>query len=127
MAENLRERGLSVTLVEAAPHILAPSDDDMTVMLEKELVQNDINLILSDGVNSFQEINSQVEVNLKSDIKLNTDLVILAIGVTPDTSFLKGSGLEFGSRAHSLVNEKMETNRDGVYAVGDAVLHFFRP
>jgi len=121
MAENLREIGLSVALVEAAPHILAPFDDDMVVMLEKELVQNGINLILSDGVNSFQEIGSQVEVTLKSDIKLNADLVILAIGVTPDTSFLKDSGLEFGPRGHILANEKMETNRAGVYAVGDAV------
>jgi NADPH-dependent 2,4-dienoyl-CoA reductase/sulfur reductase-like enzyme len=121
MAENLRERGLDVALVEAAPHILTPFDDDMVVMLEKELVQNGINLILSDGVNSFKEIGSQVEVTLKSDLKLNADLIILAIGVTPDTSFLKNCGLEFGLRGHILVNEKMETNQAGVYAVGDAV------
>lgn len=121
MAENLRERGLSVTLVEAAPHILAPFDADMVVMLEKELVERGIKLSLSDGVKAFQEVGNQVEVTLVSDTKLKADFVILAIGVAPDTSFLKDSGVEFGPKGHILVNEKMETNLAGVYAVGDAV------
>ncbi len=121
MAENLRKRGLNVTLVEAAPHILAPFDDDMVVMLEKELLKQGINLILSDGVKSFQEIGNQVEVTLNSNLKLDADLIILAIGVAPDTAFIKDSGLELGPRGHILVNEKMETNQTCVYAVGDAV------
>ncbi|MBL4938362.1 CoA-disulfide reductase [Clostridium sp. YIM B02515] len=121
MAENLRERGLSVTLVEAAPHVLAPFDSDMVVMAEKELVENGVNLILNDGVKAFNEINNQIEVTLNSDTKLNADIIILAIGVAPDTSFLKDSGLDFGPRGHIVVNEKMETNIDGIYAVGDAV------
>jgi NADPH-dependent 2,4-dienoyl-CoA reductase/sulfur reductase-like enzyme/peroxiredoxin family protein/TusA-related sulfurtransferase/rhodanese-related sulfurtransferase len=121
MAENLRERGLNVTLVEAAPHILAPFDSDMVVVPEKELVENGVRLILGDGVKMFQEIGSQVEVTLTSDTKLSADLVLLAIGVAPDTAFLKESGIEFGPRGHIIVNEKMETNQEGIYAVGDAV------
>lgn len=121
MAENLRERGLNVTLVEAAPHILAPFDTDMVVLAEKKLVEHGIRLILNDGVKSFQDLDNQVEVTLASNTKLQGELVILAIGVTPDTGFLKESGLELGPRGHLVVNEHMETNLPHVYAVGDAV------
>ncbi len=121
MAENLRERGLSVTLVEAAPHILAPFDSDVVAIPEKELIENGVNLFLEDGVKAFSELGEGVEVTLQSDTKLIADLVILAIGVTPDTGFLKESGLKFGPRGHILVNERMQTNLEGIYAVGDAV------
>jgi len=121
IAENLIERGLHVTLCEAAPHILAPFDSDMVVMAEKELAENDIELILNDGVKSFNEIGNQVEVVLSSETKLKADIVVLAIGVTPDTVFLKDTGLEFGPRGHIIVNDNMKTNVDGVYAVGDAI------
>ena len=121
MAENLRERGLNVSLVEAAPHILAPFDTDMVVNLEKEMIENGVQLILNDGVKGFEEQENQISVSLNSNRELITDLVILAIGVTPETTFLKDSGIEFGPRGHIIVNEKMETNKEGVYAVGDAV------
>ena len=121
IAENLKERGLKVTLVEAAPHILAPFDADMVVMVEKELVDNDINLILNDGVKSFKDNEDSVEVTLSSNAKLTADLVILAIGVTPDTGFLKDSGIKLGIKGHILVNEQMETNIKDIYAVGDAI------
>ncbi len=121
MAENLRERGLSVTLVEAAPHILAPFDSDVVVIPEKELVENGVQLILNDGVKAFEELGNQISVTLNSDTRLCADLVILAIGVAPDTAFLKESGLEFGPRGHIVVNDKMQTNKEGIYAVGDAI------
>jgi NADPH-dependent 2,4-dienoyl-CoA reductase/sulfur reductase-like enzyme/peroxiredoxin family protein/rhodanese-related sulfurtransferase/TusA-related sulfurtransferase len=121
MAENLRERGLHVTLVEAAPHILAPFDSDLAVLPEKELVENGVRLILKDGVKAFQEVGNQLEVVLSSDTKLTADIVILAIGVTPDTAFLRTSGLELGPRGHILVNDRMQTNLEGIYAVGDAI------
>lgn len=121
MAENLRDRGLKVTLAEAAPHILAPFDSDMVVIPEKELVENGVQLFLGDGVKAFSEIGSQVEVTLSSGKTLSADLVVLAIGVAPDTSFLKDSGIELGLKGHILVNEKMETNVPNIYAVGDAV------
>lgn len=87
MAENLIERGLKVTLVEAAPHVLAPFDPDMVVMAEKELVENGVDLILDDGVKAFKEGGSQIEVTLSSEKMVSADLVILAIGVAPDTAF----------------------------------------
>jgi CoA-disulfide reductase len=121
MAENLRERGLEVALCEAAPHILAPFDSDMVVMAEKELSEHGIELMLNDGVKAFNETGNQVEVVLNSDTKLKADVVILAIGVAPDTAFLKETGIEFGPRGHIIVNDKMQTNREGIYAVGDAI------
>jgi NADPH-dependent 2,4-dienoyl-CoA reductase/sulfur reductase-like enzyme/peroxiredoxin family protein/rhodanese-related sulfurtransferase/TusA-related sulfurtransferase len=121
MAENLRDRGLSVTLVEAAPHILAPFDSDVVVIPEKELTENGVRLILGDGVKAFHEDGGSVEVTLQSNTKLIADLVILAIGVTPETGFLKDCGLEFGPKGHILVNEHMQTKLEGIYAVGDAV------
>jgi NADPH-dependent 2,4-dienoyl-CoA reductase/sulfur reductase-like enzyme/peroxiredoxin family protein/TusA-related sulfurtransferase/rhodanese-related sulfurtransferase len=121
MAENLRERGISVTLVEAAPHILAPFDTDIVLEAEKEMKNNGVQLVLGDGVKAFREIGQQVEVTLNSDRMVLADLVILAIGVTPDTQFLKESGIELGARGHILVNDRLETNKEGIYAVGDAI------
>lgn len=121
MAENLRERGLNVTLVEAAPHILAPFDSDMVVIAEKELEDNGVRLILGDGVKAFKEVGNHVEVILNSDKKIAADIVILAIGVVPDTGFLKESGIALGPKGHILVNDRLQTNKEGIYAVGDAV------
>jgi CoA-disulfide reductase len=121
MAENLKEKGLKVTLVEAAPHILAPFDTDIVVTAEKELLSNGIELIINDGVKSFKDNDYNVEVTLNSSKKITVDLVILAIGVTPYTAFLKDSGIELGNRGHILVNDKMKTNFENIYAVGDAI------
>jgi NADPH-dependent 2,4-dienoyl-CoA reductase/sulfur reductase-like enzyme/peroxiredoxin family protein/rhodanese-related sulfurtransferase/TusA-related sulfurtransferase len=121
MAENLREAGLEVSLIEAGPQILAPFDTEMSSILAKELDEHGVNLIFSDMVQGFAEVGEQIQVQLASGTMLQSDMVLLAIGVSPDTSFLKDSGLEFGPRGHILVNERMETNLDQVYAVGDAV------
>lgn len=121
VAENLKERGINVTLVEAAPHILAPFDTDMVVMAEKELNDNGVNLILGDGVKSFKDNENYVDITLGSGKSIRAELVVLAIGVAPETSFLKGSGIEFGPKGHIIVNDKMETNIESVFAVGDAV------
>ncbi|AYD40362.1 CoA-disulfide reductase [Clostridium fermenticellae] len=121
ITENLNEKDLKVTLVEAAPHILAPFDSDIVVTAEKELVENDINLILNDGVKSFKDNGNNIEVTLNSNTKITADLVILAIGVTPDTNFIKDSGINLGVKSHILVNNKMETNIKNIYAVGDAI------
>jgi CoA-disulfide reductase len=121
MAENLVKRGLTVTVVEAAPHILAPFDSEMSVIAEKEIAGNGVDLVLNDGVRAFNENDDCIEVELASQRKLKADLVILSIGVQPDTEFLKGSGLQLGMKGHILVNEKMETSVQDVYAVGDAI------
>lgn len=121
MAENLIERNLEVTLVEAAPHILAPFDSEMVAIAEKELAFSGVSLILNNGVKSFINSESGVGVELNDGTKLETDMVILAIGVTPDTGFLKESGIKLGERGHILVDAHMKTSADGVLAVGDAI------
>ncbi|PJI07975.1 MULTISPECIES: DsrE/DsrF/DrsH-like family protein [Clostridium] len=121
MAENLKDRGLNVTLVEAAPHILAPFDTDMSVIVEKELYDNGVDLVLNDGVKAFEDNGDYVEISLASGNKLKSQLVILSIGVVPETSFLKNTGIELGKKGHIIVNDNMETNIEGVFAVGDAV------
>lgn len=121
MAENLRERNVDVTLVEAAPHILAPFDTDMTVIAEKELQDKGVKLILSDAVKAFEEKDNKIQVSLNSGKKISGNLVILAIGVSPDTTFLKDTGIEIGPRGHIVVSNTMETNIRDIYAVGDAI------
>ncbi|MGB5824536.1 MAG: DsrE/DsrF/DrsH-like family protein [Proteocatella sp.] len=121
-AENLRERGVAVTIVEAAPHILAPFDTEMVAIAEKELNDNGISLILGNGVKGFEEVSDKVIVELNDGQKIETDMVILSIGVAPDTAFLKDSGIKLGERGHILVDDSMKTNADGVFAVGDAVM-----
>ena len=121
MAENLNHLGIKVTLVEAAPHILAPFDSDMVTIAEKELQDNGIGLVLDNGVKSFTSKNNNLNVELNSGENITTDIVILAIGVTPDVSFLKDTKLEFGPKGHILVNEYLETSIKDIYAVGDAI------
>jgi NADPH-dependent 2,4-dienoyl-CoA reductase/sulfur reductase-like enzyme/peroxiredoxin family protein/rhodanese-related sulfurtransferase/TusA-related sulfurtransferase len=121
MAENLREIGLEVTLIEGGPQLLAPFDPEMSAMLSKEMEQHGINLLLSQSVQEFREIGEQIEVQLANGAVLTSDVVILAIGVAPDTAFLKDSGLSMGQRGHIIVNDKLETNLPDVYAVGDAI------
>lgn len=121
MAENLTHRGVKTVLVEAAPHILAPFDSEMAAYAERELQENGVGLVLGDGVKSFKKEGERASVLLSSGKVLKTDMVVLAIGVTPDTEFLKNSGIELGTKGHIIVNDSMETNIENVYAVGDAV------
>ncbi|WP_019637277.1 FAD-dependent oxidoreductase [Paenibacillus fonticola] len=121
MAENLKEIGLEVTLIEAGPQILAPFDIEMANRLAKEMEQHGVRLRLGDSVASFEDADGAVKVLLASGAEIQADIVILSIGVAPDTGFLKSSGIALGSKGHILVNAHMETSLDNVYAVGDAV------
>ena len=121
-AENLKHLGIDTTLVEAAPHILAPFDSEISNILEYELVNNGIELMTSEKVVEFQEDGNEIIIKLESGKSVTTDMVILSIGVSPDTKFLQGSGINLGERGHILVNENLETNIDGVYALGDSIL-----
>jgi NADPH-dependent 2,4-dienoyl-CoA reductase/sulfur reductase-like enzyme len=105
MAENLREKSMKVSLVEAAPHILPPFDDDMAVIVEKELSDGGVGVYLNDGVKEFRSRTDGIDVVLSSGDVLKTELVILSIGVRPDTGFLQNSGIELGEKGHILVNE----------------------
>lgn len=121
-AENLKHLGIDTTLIEAAPHILAPFDSEISNILEYELVNNGIELMTSEKVVEFQEDANKIIIKLESGKIVTTDMVILSIGVSPDTKFLQGSGINLGERGHILVNENLETNIDGVYALGDSIL-----
>jgi len=121
MAENLIHRGIKTTIVEAAPHILAPFDSDMVTHAEKELAEHGASFALHDGVLAFHEGEGGIEVELSSGRREAVDLIILAIGVRPDTAFLQDTGIELGQRGHIIVDEHMRTNMPGIYAVGDAV------
>lgn len=121
MAENLKERELNVTLIEAAPHILAPFDSEMSSILEKEMNDNGVSLVLGDKVVEYRNEGEYLSVQLESGKSIKTQLVVSAIGVIPDTAFLEKSGIELGQRGHILVDEYMRTNKEGIYALGDAV------
>ena len=121
IAENLRLKGLDVTIVEMFPHILSQFDDDMVTVLENELINNGITLFLNNKVTQINDTADNVEVALSDGEKLSADFVVLAAGVTPDTSFIEDSGIELGPKGHIIVNEKMQTNIRDIYAVGDAI------
>ncbi len=120
-AENLHAAGCSVTLLEAADHILAPFDPDMVCYLERELTLGGIDLQLGDGGASFAEEGDALAITLQSGKRLTADFAVLAIGVTPDTAFLEGSDIERNERGYIKVDEHMRTSVPEVYAVGDAV------
>lgn len=121
-AENLKHLGIDTTLIEAAPNILAPFDSEISNILEYELVNNGINLMTSEKVIEFEEDKNEINIKLESGKIVATDMVILSIGVSPDTKFLQNSGINLGERGHILVNEKLETNIDGIYALGDSII-----
>lgn len=125
-AENLQEKGVNTTIIEAAPSILAPFDSEISNLLEVELMSNGVNLLTNNKVIKFEEKNERVVISLENGNKVEGDMVILAIGVTPDTNFLKNSGINLGERGHILVNDSLETNIKDIYALGDAILvkHF---
>lgn len=126
VAENLQEIGITTTLIEAAPSILAPFDSEMSNILETQLASNGVNLLTNNKVIKFQNEDEEVLISLENGNIIKGDIVILAIGVSPDTKFLNNSGINLGERGHILVNEHLETNIKDIYALGDAILvkHF---
>ncbi len=120
-AENLQHIGINTTLIEAAPNILAPFDSEMANFLEVELALNKINLMTNKKVVEFEEKNKKIIIHLEDGEKVESDIVILSIGVVPDTAFLKDSGIQLGAKGHILVNDNLETNIKGIYAAGDSI------
>ncbi|WP_099225105.1 FAD-dependent oxidoreductase [Listeria costaricensis] len=120
MAENLAERGLHVTVVEKAPHVLPPLDTEMAAQIERELVANKVEVRTGVAAEAFLEAGRQIR--LDDGTRLAADLIILAVGVTPAVDFLEGSGIETGLRGAIVVNENYQTNLPDVWAIGDAVV-----
>ena len=121
LAENLRELGMEVTIVQRPRQLMNPFDPDMAAFIHSQMRAHGVKLALGYSVEGFEERNGGVEVLLKDAAPLRADMVILAIGVTPDTALAKEAGLELGIKGSILVNDRMETSVPDIYAVGDAV------
>lgn len=121
MAENLRRLGTEVTLVEAAPQLMAPFDGDMAAFIHAEVRAAGVKLVLGGMVDGFESNGKSLGVRLKDGDTISCDIAVLAIGVAPDTALAKDAGFELGIKGSIVVNERMETSVPDVYAVGDAV------
>ncbi len=121
LAENLRELGMEVTIVQRPKQLMNPFDADMAAFIHNEMRKHGVKLALGHTVEGFEERNGGVDVLLKDEQPLHADMVVLAIGVTPDTHLAKEAGLELGIKGSILVNDQMETSVPDIYAVGDAV------
>ncbi|MDL2301760.1 FAD-dependent oxidoreductase [Lachnospiraceae bacterium OttesenSCG-928-D06] len=121
MAENLRHLGLDITIVEAAPQVLSILDSDMVPQVHDILRKNGINIILENSITAFEKHEEKITATLANKSKISADLVLLAIGVTPDTSLATKANLKTGIKGSIIVNDRMETSASDIYAVGDAV------
>ena len=121
MAENLAEMGVSVTIVQRPKQLLAPLDADMASFVHAEMRRHGVALRLGETVTGFRQNGDSVLTLLEESEPLHSDMVLLAIGVTPDTHLAKEAGLRLGIRGSIAVNKRMETSVPYIYAVGDAV------
>jgi NADPH-dependent 2,4-dienoyl-CoA reductase/sulfur reductase-like enzyme/rhodanese-related sulfurtransferase len=121
MAEQFVHLGKHVTLVELLDQVLPPLDKPMTLFIEDELRRRGIELILGDGIDGFDCATDALVCRLKSTRTIDADLVVLSIGVRPDTALAREAGLALGPRGHIRVNEFMQTSDPDIYGAGDAV------
>ena len=121
VAENLHDLGIDITLVEASDQLMAPFDRDMASFIHAEILKNGIHLMLDTMVEGFADTDCGIDVKLKNASTLHTDMVVMAIGVAPETTLAKDAGIKLGIKGSIVVNDKMETSIPDVYAVGDAV------
>ncbi len=121
VAENLIEAGKSVKLVELGNQVMAPVDFDIASFVHEKAKQKGLELLLNVGVEKFNDKGETIEVFLNNGISVETDAVILAIGVKPETKLAIEAGLEIGETRGILVNEFMQTSNPDIYAVGDAI------
>ena len=121
LAENLRELGMEVTIVQRPKQLMNPFDPDIASFIHSEMRRHGVKLALGHTVEGFEEKNGGVDVLLKDEAPLHADMVVLAIGVSPDTHLAQEAGLELGVKGSIVVNDRMETSVPDIYAVGDAV------
>ena len=121
LAENLRELGMDVTIVQRPKQLMNPFDADMAAFIHGEMRKHGVKLALGHTVEGFEEKAGGVDVLLKDEQPLHADMVVLAIGVTPDSALAKEAGVELGIKGSIVVNDRMETSEKDIYAVGDAV------
>ncbi len=121
MAENLIHRGLEVTVVEMLDQVMPPLDREIARKVEDHLTKNGVKLALNDGVAGFEEADGALRVLTQSGQAHPADLIVLAIGVRPETALAKAAGLELGERGGIRVDARMRTSDPDIFAVGDAV------
>lgn len=120
MAENLTKRGLQVTIVEKAPHVLPPLDQEMAAFVQAELLANGVRVITSQSATRFEDQGKVIA--LENGQKITSDLTILSVGVEPENGLAKAAGIELGLRSGILVDEHYETSQKDIFAVGDAIV-----
>ena len=120
MAESLAHRGLAVTIVEKAPHVLPPFDEEMAAYLADELKANGVTLYTGVAATAFR--NEGKTIVLENGVELESDLTIMSVGVQPENSLAISAGIETGMRGGILVDENYETSKKDIYAVGDAII-----
>ncbi len=121
VAENLRELGMEVTIVQRPKQLMNPFDADMASFIHGQMRKHGVKLALGYTVEGFEEKDGGVDVLLKDAPPLHADMVVLSIGVTPESELAKNAGLALGIKGSILVNDRMETSIADIYAVGDAV------
>lgn len=121
MAENLRERGLEVTVVQRGDHVLPIFDADMAALLHNHLREHGVELLLNANVTGFAEHDGVVATSLADGRVIESDMVMLSIGVAPESTLAREAGLELGLRGSIKVDASMRTSDEHIYAVGDAV------
>jgi len=121
MAEALRRRGLHVDLVEALDQVMPPLDREMAADVHRTLLRNGIRLRLGDSAQSFADEDGRVRVCLRSGAAIAADMVVLSIGIRPESELARKAGLDVDERGGIRVNDRMQTSDPAVYAVGDAV------
>ena len=121
MAENLHQLGIQVAVVEMANQVMAPLDYSMAAIVHQQLTDKQVDLRLEDGVSRFEETPEGIIVHLRSGKQITTDLVILSIGIRPETRLAKEAGLSLGTLGGIAINDYMQTSDPDIYALGDAV------
>ena len=126
MAENLHNLGMHVTIIEMGPQILAPVDSPIAAIAQQHIRSKGVDLRLKTAVTGFERNENGLKVLVKDSLPIDADMVILSIGVKPDTRLAVAAGLELGSARGILVNEYLQTSNEAIYAVGDAI-EFMNP
>jgi NADPH-dependent 2,4-dienoyl-CoA reductase/sulfur reductase-like enzyme/rhodanese-related sulfurtransferase len=121
LAENLRHIGMDVTIVQLLNQLLNPLDYDMAAFVHATVRKNGIRLLLEHSVTGFEQENDQIKVSMANENPITADMVVMAVGVAPDTFLAKEAGLQLGINNSIVVNDRMETSVPDIYAVGDAV------
>lgn len=121
MAENLHRAGIEVTIIEMQDQVMAPIDKEMAHLLHENMQMNGVEVILGDGVSSFEDRLGTTQITLGSGKVVTADLVILSIGVRPNSILAKEAGLQLNERGGIVVDEYLRTSNPDIYAVGDVI------